>query len=77
MAKGWILHWVIVTLDKYVFFSGKGDSGSVVFDLDGRVGGILDAGSGCNYLLLDLTYITPIGWIIEDIEAKVGPVAFL
>jgi len=47
---------VIVTLDKYVFFSGKGDSGSVVFDLDGRVRGILDAGSGCNYLLLDLTY---------------------
>lgn len=77
MAGGSVLHWVVVTLDRHVFFSQKGDSGSAIFDLDGRVGGILDAGSGSYYPSLDLAYITPIGWIIEDIEAKVGPVAFL
>lgn len=68
---------MVVTLDKRNFFSQKGDSGSAIFDLDGRVGGILDAGSGSNCATLDLTYITPMEWIIKDIEEKVGPVAFL
>lgn len=68
---------MVVTLDKRNFFSQEGDSGSAIFDLDGQVGGILDAGSGSYYEALDLTYITPMEWIIKDIEAKVGPVAFL
>ena len=77
IGKGFILHGVVVTLDKRNVFSQQGDSGSAIFDLDGQVGGILYAGSGSYYEALDLTYITPMEWIIKDIEAKVGPVAFL
>jgi len=68
---------VITTLDRSRFFSELGDSGSVIFDLDGRMGGVLDAGTGSCYPLLDLTYLTPITWIIEDIEAKAGPIVLL
>ncbi|KAK4158730.1 hypothetical protein QBC43DRAFT_363633 [Cladorrhinum sp. PSN259] len=66
-----------MSMDRTAFFSQKGDSGSAIFDFDGQVGGILDAGSGTCYPSLDLTYLTSIAWIMEDIEAKVGRAAFL
>lgn len=75
---GGFLYWVIIQAIRLDFFSQKGDSGSVVFDLDGQVWGIIDSGSGCNHALLDLTYLTPIKWIMEDIEASsFGSAVFL
>jgi len=42
------------------------------------MGGVLDSGTGNTYYpVLDLTYLTPITWIMEDIEAKAGPIIFL
>ena len=54
-----------------------GDSGAVIFDLDGQIGGIIDGGSGNNYAKFDLTYATPIEWILGHVEANLGPVMLL
>ena len=43
-------------------FSVKSDSGSVIFDLEGRVGGLLTGGTGGHERKkfgLDMTYATP------------------
>ena len=48
-------------------FSAKGDSGSVVVDGVGRVVGILTSGGG-SADSIDLTYITPISFVIEIIH---------
>ena len=77
LDKGYILQWVITTAYRADFFCERGDSGSIVFDLSGRIAGIIDGGSGNNHPSLDLAYLTPIDWIMEDIEAKFGPAAFL
>lgn len=48
-------------------FSKKGDSGSAVFDLQGRVGGMLTGGIGDKLKgIPDTTYVTPIKWLLED-----------
>lgn len=45
------------------FFSRDGDSGSCVFDHKGRIGGMLtDFGNH------DVTYDTPMEWMLEDIR---------
>ncbi len=76
-GEGHVLQWVITTLDPNKFFSRKGDSGSVIFDLDGGMGGIIDGGSGSNYPQFDLTYATSMEWILEHIEANMAPVTIL
>jgi len=48
-------------------FSAKGDSGSVVVDGAGRVVGILTSGGG-SADSIDLTYITPIAFVMEIIH---------
>ena len=47
-------------------FSDEGDSGSIVFDVQGRVVGMLDGGVGDKRS--DVTYVTPIEWILDDIR---------
>ena len=48
-------------------FSEHGDSGSAIFDIKGRVGGILTGGCG-QAGLTDTTYATPFEWIMSDME---------
>lgn len=48
-----------------------------IFDLDGQIGGIIDGGSGNKYSKFDLTYATPVEWILEHIEANLAPVMLL
>jgi len=48
-------------------FSAKGDSGSVVVDGVGRAVGILTSGGG-SADSIDLTYITPIAFVMEIIH---------
>jgi hypothetical protein len=50
-------------------FSEKGDSGSVIFDLRGRVGGIMSSGTGTTDRL-DTTYATPMDWLLSDINEQ-------
>lgn len=53
-------------------FSEGGDSGSCLWDMEGRIGGMLtsglDGGNGC----LDVSYATPIEWLLADIREQSG-----
>jgi hypothetical protein len=51
-------------------FSRKGDSGSFVLSEHGELGGIVIGGSTANYT--DLTYVTPISEVFQDIEQRLG-----
>jgi len=48
-------------------FSNKGDSGSIVFDLKGRIGGMITAGAGLTDRT-DTTYVTPMVWLLHDFK---------
>ncbi|KAH9017748.1 hypothetical protein EDB83DRAFT_183145 [Lactarius deliciosus] len=48
-------------------FSAKGDSGSVVVDGTGRIGGLITCGAGTTDSI-DVTYVTPIGFILKTIR---------
>ena len=49
-------------------FSAKGDSGACVFDLQGRIGGLVTGGASGNDKTLDTTYVAPIEWILKSME---------
>ncbi|KAK7432258.1 hypothetical protein QQZ08_001203 [Neonectria magnoliae] len=50
-------------------FSLAGDSGACVWDVQGRIGGIMAAGGGNRDMgAHDVTYATPIEWLLDDIK---------
>ena len=51
-------------------FSRKGDSGSFVLSGLGELGGVIIGGTTDNYN--DLTYVTPIDEVFQDIEQRLG-----
>lgn len=54
-------------------FSRAGDSGSCIWDMAGRVAGILTSGTGAeDEEINDTTYATPIEWLLKDITLKLG-----
>ncbi|KAH7889041.1 hypothetical protein F5I97DRAFT_1935411 [Phlebopus sp. FC_14] len=60
--------WAILPFDdKSGPFSAKGDSGSVVVDGVGRIGGILTCGSSATDIS-DVTYVTPLSFVLETIR---------
>ena len=64
------MEWCVVPgIDRKAFapFSDKGDSGSAIFDVHGRVAGILTSGSGLT-ATSDVTYITPMAWLQQDMK---------
>ncbi|THV02724.1 hypothetical protein K435DRAFT_836237 [Dendrothele bispora CBS 962.96] len=63
--------WTILPFDsKSGSFSDKGDSGSVIVDGRGRMGGLLIGGTGKNTQCLDLTYATPIDFLLRRMESR-------
>jgi hypothetical protein len=50
-------------------FSAKGDSGSVVVDGAGRIGGLLTGGGG-DTDSTDVTYVTPINFVLKTIRSN-------
>lgn len=50
-------------------FSAKGDSGSCVWDMRGRVCALLTGGIEKGSGQLDTTYAAPVEWLLEDIRA--------
>ncbi|KAE9397856.1 hypothetical protein BT96DRAFT_859655 [Gymnopus androsaceus JB14] len=62
--------WAILQFDsKSGAFSAKGDSGAVVVDGLGRMGGLLTGASGgTGRDSLDITYATPISFILKSME---------
>ncbi|KAH8831698.1 hypothetical protein DL96DRAFT_844183 [Flagelloscypha sp. PMI_526] len=53
--------------DKSTPFSEPGDSGSVIADIKGRIGGMLTGGTG-NEQGMDITYATPFWWLLQRIR---------
>ena len=52
--------------------SKPGDSGSALFDVYGRVCGLVSAGLGSPLGRLDVTYATPMEWVLKDVSAELG-----
>ncbi|SJL07900.1 uncharacterized protein ARMOST_11257 [Armillaria ostoyae] len=60
--------WAILPFDsKSGVFSDKGDSGSVIVDGRGRIGGLLTGGAGTTSSL-DITYATPISFLLKRMQ---------
>ncbi|KAJ7439344.1 hypothetical protein FB451DRAFT_1302210 [Mycena latifolia] len=60
--------WAILPLDyKSGAFSDKGDSGSVIVDGLGRIGGLLTGGAGAT-TSSDITYATPISFLLRSMQ---------
>ncbi|PBK75246.1 hypothetical protein ARMSODRAFT_929310 [Armillaria solidipes] len=60
--------WAIFPFDsKSGAFSDKGDSGSVIVDGLGRIGGLLTGGAGTTSSL-DITYATPISFLLKRMQ---------
>ena len=57
-------------------FSAPGDSGAVIVDGRGRIGGLLTGAAG-NAEDLDITYATPFFWLLPRIKANGFPDAHL
>ncbi len=71
------MEWGIINYDsKSEVFSEPGDSGSVIADIRGRIGGMLTGSSG-KTKSSDMTYATPFWWLLERIKAKGFPDAHL
>ena len=71
------MEWGIINYDsKSEVFSETGDSGSVIADIRGRIGGMLTGGSGKTNSS-DMTYATPFWWLLQRIKANRFPDAHL
>jgi hypothetical protein len=69
--------WAILPYDnKSGAFSAPGDSGSIIVDGHGRVGGILNGGAG-KTASSDITYATPCLWLLQRIKQNGFPHAHL
>ncbi len=64
------MEWAIMNYSKSEVFSEHGDSGSIITDICGRIGGMLTGGSDDKP---DLTYATPFWWLLERIRANGYP----
>lgn len=61
--------WAVYKYDKNSgVFSAPGDSGSIVVDGRGRIGGLLTGGAGKTETS-DVTYVTPMFWLWPRIKA--------
>lgn len=69
------MEWCILNYDsKSEAFSEKGDSGSIIADIRGNIGGMLTGGTGNGLTTSsDVTYATPFWWLLERIKASGFP----
>jgi hypothetical protein len=72
------MEWAIINYDGSMsdVFSKPGDSGSIIVDIRGRVGGMLTGGSGKTNSS-DMTYATPMWWLLKRIQDNWYPNASL
>lgn len=65
--------WAILPYDrKSGVFSETGDSGAIIVDGHGQIGGLLTGGAG-KMDLFDITYATPFFWLLPRIKANWFP----
>ena len=71
------MEWAILSLDSTAdIFSKPGDSGAIIADIRGRIGGLLTGGAGAgNYKdpEPDVTYATPFWWLLGRMQANGFP----
>jgi hypothetical protein len=61
--------WAILPFSsKHGTFSAKGNSGSVIVDGHGCIGGLLTGGAGTTSFKLDITYATPISFLLKSMQ---------
>jgi hypothetical protein len=61
--------YCIVNVPSLNNFSYEGDSGACIFDFEGRIVGMIHSGNGKGQLFgAELTYVTPMQWILDDIK---------
>ncbi|KAH8914289.1 hypothetical protein BT69DRAFT_1105728 [Atractiella rhizophila] len=71
------MEWCIINYDsKSEVFSAPGDSGSIIADIRGRIGGMLTGGAG-KTTSSDITYATPFWWLLQRIRTNGFPNACL
>jgi hypothetical protein len=69
--------WAILPYDnKSGVFSAPGDSGSIIADGSGRIGGLFTGGAGTTESS-DVTYATPFYWLLSRIKANGFPKAHI
>jgi hypothetical protein len=68
--------WAILPYDYKSGFSAPGDSGSIIVDGRGRIGGLLTGGAG-EVESSDITYATPFFWLLPRIKQNGFPNAHL
>ncbi|KAI9430556.1 hypothetical protein H4582DRAFT_2121903 [Lactarius indigo] len=69
-AQDTSMEWGIINYDsKSDVFSEPGDSGAIIADIRGRAGGLLTGGTG-KTKTSDLTYATPLWWLLRRIKAN-------
>lgn len=62
------MEWSILNYNsKSEAFSEGGDSGSIIVDIRGRIGGMLTGGAG-QTISSDVTYATPFWWLLGRIQ---------
>lgn len=68
-----LMEWAILPYDnKSGAFSAPGDSGSIIADGHGRIGGLLTGGAG-KMESSDITYATPFFWLFPRIKQNGFP----
>ena len=71
------MEWGIISYgSKSDVFSGPGNSGSIIADIRGRIGGMLTGDSG-QATSSDVTYAIPFWWLLQRIRASGFPDAHL
>ncbi|KAI9566737.1 hypothetical protein HD554DRAFT_2025104, partial [Boletus coccyginus] len=72
------MEWGIINYDsKSEVFSEPGDSGAIIADIRGRIGGMITGGCGKSESAFDMTYATPFWWLLQRIRANGFPNAHL
>lgn len=68
------MEWAILPYDnKSGVFSTPGDSGSIIADGHGRIGGLLTGSAGMTAESSDITYATPFFWLLPRIKQNGFP----
>jgi hypothetical protein len=61
--------WCVINIPGLNNFSYHGDSGSTVIDFEGKIIGLIHSGNGQReHFSAEITYVTPMQWIIDDIK---------
>ncbi|KAL7921498.1 hypothetical protein ACQKWADRAFT_295224 [Trichoderma austrokoningii] len=76
-SEEWCISSASATSDRQVAFSKPGDSGSCIWDMDGRIAGILMGGNNGQNGLNDVTYAQPFERLLANIRGCVFDVSLL